>query len=123
MILKLITSSNLNMKIIILLLALMSLPLAAGQVTQSNLKVTKVMAGYSNGEVYFFVNKSPLNPKGCDAPKVNYNILAIDPARSDINQALSILLMAKATNMNVEVQIYDDYCFNNHAVIRRIALY
>lgn len=111
------------MNIAIFLLALISLPLAAGQVTQSNLNVTKVMAGYSNGEIYFFVNNPPLNPKGCTAPKGNYNILAVDPARSDINQVLSILLMAKATNAKVEVQIYDNDCFNNHAVIRRVAIY
>ncbi|WP_157771171.1 hypothetical protein [Shewanella algae] len=108
---------------VILFIVLFPFSLVAGQVTQSNLRVTKVMAGYSGGEIYFFVDKLPNNPRKCANPYSDYNILVVDPARSDISQVLSVLLTAKVSNSNIEIQVYDDYCFNEHAVVRRVAVY
>ncbi|CCO50084.1 exported hypothetical protein [Vibrio nigripulchritudo SOn1] len=110
-------------KLFVLLSALFSFALSAGQVTQTGLKVTKVMAGYPNGEVYFYVDKLPKNPKNCANPRSNHNILVVDPKRSDVSQVLSVLLTSKASHSNIEIQVYDDYCLNDYAVIRRVAVY
>jgi len=111
-----------NKLLIVFYIIFLSLPANAGTVTQSNLKVTKVMAGYVNNEVFFYIDKAPKNPKECSHSEVS-NILVVDPNKSDVSLVLSILLMAKATDSSIEVQIYDDTCSGNYAVIRRIAIY
>ena len=113
------------MKSTMLFLAFMvfSLAVNAGQVTQSDLKVSKIMAGYQGGEIYFFVDKDPVNPKGCGNPKSGYKILIVDPLKSDVSQILSVLLTAKASQSKIEIQVYDSYCLGDHAVVRRVAIY
>ena len=109
--------------LVLLFIVVMSPLVSAGHVTQSGLKITKVMAGYEGGEIYFFVDGIPKNPKGCASPNTGYNMLVVNPAKSDVPQVLSILLMAKAADSSIEVQIHDDQCFLNNAVIKRVAIY
>ena len=80
------------------------------------------MAGYANDEVFFYIDKAPKNPNGCSHSDVS-NILVVDPNKSNVSLVLSILLMAKATDSSIEIQIYDNTCSGNYAVIRRIAIY
>lgn len=108
---------------IFFIVALVSVtPCMAGQVTQGDLKVTKVMAGYQEGQIYFYVDKTPQNPKNCSSTN-DGKVLVVDPNRSDVSHVLSVLLTAKASNSSVEVQIYDDYCYGGYAAIRRVAVY
>lgn len=113
------------MKKALLLLAIMFISSVAyaGQVTQSGLKVSKVMTGYQGGQIYFLVDKKPVNPKGCRSPDEGYNALVVDPQKSDVSQVLSVLLTAKVSRSNIEIQVYDDYCFDDYAVLKRVAIY
>lgn len=106
----------------IIAMLLITAPCLAGQVTQGDIKITKVMAGYQDGQVYFYIDKTPLNPQNCTQSN-NGKVLVVDPNRSDVSHVLSVLLTAKASNANVEVQIYDDYCYSGYAAIRRVAVY
>ncbi len=111
-------------KIFFIFVALViTLPSYAGQVTQGGLKVTKVLTGYSNGEAFFVLNNTPLNPNDCSATASSFKTSAIDLAKSDVSQVLSVLLTVFTSGKEVEVQIYDDRCFSSHAVIRRVAVY
>lgn len=98
-------------------------PAHAGQVTQGGLKVTKIMTGYSGGEAFLVIDKTPLNPNDCSATTSTSKTLAVDPSKSDVDQVISVLLTAFTSGKDVEVQIYDNSCFNGHAVIRRVAIY
>ena len=109
---------------LLLLFILFETPIAyAGQVTQGGLKVTKVMTGYSGEEAFFLVDEVPSNPNECVGTTSTYHVLAVDPSKSNVDQVVSILLTAFASGKNIEVQVYDDSCFNGHAVIRRVAIY
>jgi len=104
------------LRMIFLVVSMSSYASHAGQVTQSDLNIVKVMAGYTGGEAYFFVNKDPLNPHQCSLTRGAYRILAVDPDRSNVDQVLSILLAAQISGKKVEIQVYNDGCFNGHAV-------
>ena len=112
------------MKIFALLISalLTATPCLAGQVTQGDLKITKAMAGYQEGQIYFYIDKTPQNPQNCTHTN-SENVLVVDPNKSEVSHVLSMLLTAKASNANVEVQIYDDYCYGGYAAIRRVAVY
>jgi hypothetical protein len=102
---------------------LFAAPASAGTVTQGNVNVVKVLAGYTSGEVYFYTDIAPVNPNNCSITNDNNKILAVDPSKSNVDQVLSILLMAKASNAKLEIQVYDDSCYGSYAVIRRVAVY
>ncbi|WP_039983663.1 hypothetical protein [Vibrio sagamiensis] len=107
--------------IILLLTSFMSI---SGVVTQGSLKVKKILTGYPEGEIYFLVDRQPVNPNNCTLTAPGHMmLLAVDPKRSDVSQVLSVLLTAKASSSNIEIQVYDDYCRGNYGVIRRIAIY
>ena len=98
-------------------------PAHAGQVAQGDLKVTKIMTGYSGGEAFFLLEQEVLNPNDCSGTTPTNRVLAIDPTKSNVDQVISVLLTAFSLGKNVEVQIYDNSCFKGHAVIRRVAIY
>ena len=91
-------------------------------VQQGNLQVVNVMAGYANGEIYFYVDQTAVNHSNCSNTTSNNKIFMVDPQKSDVNIVLSILLTANTTGKKVEVQVYDDGCNNGYAVIRRIKI-
>ena len=101
---------------------IMSSSVFAGTVAQGGLKVTKVMAGYQTGELYFHVDKDPLNPMECSNTSNNDHIFVVDPNKSDVSHVLSVLLTAKTTGSEIELLIYNDACFRGYAVIRRVGI-
>lgn len=115
--------NGIKLKLFLISIVFFSFSAFAGQVTQGGLKVTKVMAGYDGGEVYFLVDRAPLNPKECASTTSSYYVLGVDPLKSNTDQVISVLLTALLTGKQVEIQVYDDDCLNQHAVIRRVAIY
>ena len=92
-----------------------------GSVTQNGLRITKVLAGYDQGQIYFFLDNAPLNPQECIHSN-SANVVVVDPDRSDVSQVLSILLLAKASDVPIDIQVYDDYCLGGYAAIRRVGV-
>ncbi|WP_143247568.1 hypothetical protein [Agaribacterium haliotis] len=80
-----------------------------------NLKVTSVYAGYIKKNAFFEVDSELSNNAGCTAKAI-----AVDPERSDVEQVLSVLLYAHATGKLVDLQIYNESCFDSHRILRRV---
>ena len=95
----------------------------AGYVTQGSLKVQRVQVGYAGGVMYFSIDKAPKNPRSCKNTSSSNRLVAVDPSKSEVSQVLAVLLSAQATKSSVELQIFDDTCLNDFAVLRRIAVY
>lgn len=94
----------------------------AGTLSFSDQTVTKVYAGYSHKGAFFQVSAGDSrNPANCTSG-LN-QIFTVDPAFSDVSHTLSILLFAQASGKDVEVEFYDDKCFESHRVARKIAAY
>lgn len=84
--------------------------------------VTKVYSGYSHKGIFFKVSTGDArNPSGCKAG-LNQTF-AVDPEFSNVNHVLSVLLFAQAATKQVEVEFYSDKCYQNHRVIRKVAVY
>jgi len=94
----------------------------AGYVTQNNVKIERVNVGYTGGEIYFSIDRTPSNPKSCSNTGSSNRLIAVDPNRSSTAQVLSALLSVQARGSLVELHIYDDSCFNNFAKLRRLSL-
>ena len=107
--------------VLTILMFLISTVCYGGYVTQNGLRIAKVLAGYDQGQVYFFLDKPPLNPQECNNSN-SANVVVVDPDKSDVSQILSILLLAKASDLPIDIQVYDDYCLGGYAAIRRVGV-
>ncbi len=112
-----------NRLLVTLIILCVTSPALAGQVAQNDLFIEKILTGYMDGEAFFVIDKEPLNPNDCSGTTATNSTLAIDPAKSNVEQVLSVLLTALTTKKKIEVQIYDNTCYKGHAVIRRVAIY
>jgi len=83
----------------------------------NGLEVTEVYAGYEEKNAFFSVAGDIANPATCGVTK---SVIAVDPVRSDVNQALSLLLYAHASGKRVDIQIYNESCFSSHRIMRRV---
>lgn len=95
---------------------------SADYATQNNVKIERVNVGYTGGEIYFSIDRTPTNPKSCSNTGSSNRLIAVDPNKSSTAQVLSALLIAQARGSLVELHIYDDSCFNNFAKLRRLSL-
>ncbi len=77
-------------------LIVMSVLSHAGHVSQGGIKITNVFAGYPGGEVFFLTDKNPPTDLGCSQTTDSYHVFAVDPAFSDVEHVLSLLLSARA---------------------------
>jgi len=100
----------------ILILSLLSVAVhAESYTTTSDLKVTSVFAGYENNGAFFEVDGDAGSSASC-----SNGAIAVDPARSNVNHVLSVLLYANATGKSVDLQLYNASCLDGHKVLRRI---
>ena len=107
---------------LLLLVATFSSAALSGVVSQGELKVSNVMAGYATGEIYFAVDNTPVNSANCSNTSENNMVLIVDPDKSDVSLVLSILLTANTIDKEIDIQVYDDACKNGYAVIRRVKI-
>ena len=107
------------------LLSFSSMWVSAGIIEVETSEVSRVFAGYEGGEVFFrakgnFTN----NPAECTAGNLSgERTFVVNPAESNVDHVLSILLTAHVAKKNLSIQYHDDKCFSNHVVIRRVAIY
>ena len=91
--------------------------------TISNTKVSKIYAGYFHKGIFFSIeNLNSHNPAGCTVG-INESIFGADPSLSDVGHVLSVLLTAQSAGKTIEIHVYNDKCFDNHRVIRRVAIH
>ena len=114
---------NRSMKLLAALIGLFFISATnAGTLSFTDQTITKVYAGYSHKGAFFQVSTGDSrNPANCTAG-LN-KIFTLDPIFSDVSHTLSILLFAQASGKHVEVEFYEDKCFESHRVARKVAVY
>ena len=106
--------------LVILGFGILSLGSNATSYTSSG--VSKIYAGYTNKGVFFDATTSnSINVAACGAG-LTANTFGVDPSLSDVSHVLSVLMYAQSTNKEVVIEFYDDKCFSNHRVIRKVAV-
>ena len=100
-----------------------SLTAAAGIVTATNVKIDAVLTGYDHGGIFLELTTDAPKPASCsNTASVNTTTVAVIPGRSDVGHVLSIALTAKTLDATLDIDIYDDICFGNWAVVRKLRL-
>lgn len=99
-----------------------ALAAAAGHVSASNVTIDAVLAGYDHGGIFLELTTDIPNPANCSNTAIKPKVVAVIPARSDVGHVLSIALTAKTLDSSLDIDIYDDICFSDWAVVRKLKL-
>lgn len=108
-------------KFLIAMAAALPIAASAGTVSSNGHRVEAVMSGYEHKGMFIETLSDLPNPNNCS----NWNtgskrIIAAIPSRSEVDHVLSLALAAKFSQGAVDILVYDDICFENWPVLRRI---
>ena len=100
------------MKIYHTLFGLLIFTLSAKSLADAYIDTTvkQINGGYADGNIYFKVNDTPVNPANCESS----SYYAIDTKTNDKESALSLLLSAKMTNAQISLRVSSLDCVSKY---------
>lgn len=100
---------------------LITLPMCsiANSVQSETMTIKEVMTGYSHKGIFINFNSPIPNPANCPSSQ---NIVAVTTENSDVNQVLAVALSSHMSNSLVDIQVYNNTCFEGWPVLRRIKI-